>query len=260
MTDNLLYTKSGDTALVQFNRPQAHNAVTMDMYARLEQACHDINADPELRVVVFRGVGGKAFVAGTDIAHFRQFDSGDDAIAYERRIDHVVGLVENLSCTTIAVLEGVCAGGGVPIALGCDFRLADPDLRFGVPIARTLGNCLSISNVARLIDYLGITKTKEMLMLGKMLTAEEALDLRLINQVVQAANLDVELEGLIERIRGLAPLTLQSVKTGMQRTLEARRASAEAGDDYIRRCYTSDDFHGAVAAFLDKQAYRWQGR
>lgn len=261
MADNeLIFKKSGSQALIQFNRPQAHNAVTQGMYDRLEQVCNDIDADKAIRVVVIRGVGGKAFVAGSDINHFKSFESGDDAVSYEGRIDQVVGRVERLECTTIAVLEGVCAGGGVPLALACDFRYSDPDLRFGVPIAKTLGNCLSMANVARLIDYLGVSKTKEMLMLGRMLGAKQANELGLVNAVFPAHELDVEVQNLTDEILSLAPLTLQAAKVAVRRTLETRRASPESGDDFIRRCYTSDDFHEGVNAFTEKRKAQWQGR
>lgn len=256
----LTFEKSGSRALVQFNRPQAHNAVTQRMYDQLEKVCDEIDADDEIRVAVFRGVGGKAFVAGSDIGHFQSFESGDDAIGYEDRIDQVVGRVERLGCTTIAVLEGVCAGGGVPLALACDFRYSDPGLRFGVPIAKTLGNCLSMANVARLIDYLGVTKTKEMLMLGRMLGAEQASELGLVNAVFPTHELDAEVQKLTDEILALAPLTLQAAKVAVRRTLEVRRASPESGEDFIRRCYTSDDFHEGVKAFMEKRKAQWQGR
>lgn len=261
MADNeLIFERSGARALIQFNRPQAHNAVTQGMYDRLEQVCDEIDADDTIRVAIFRGAGGKAFVAGTDISHFQGFESGDDAIGYETRIDQVVERLERLECTTIAVLEGVCAGGGVPLALTCDFRYSDPDLRFGVPIARTLGNCLSMANIARLIDYLGVSRTKEMLMLGRMLGAEQACELGIVNAVFPAHELDAEVQKLTDEILSLAPLTLQAVKTGMRRTLASRRASAESGEDFIRRCYTSDDFHEGVRAFMEKRKAQWQGR
>lgn len=261
MADNdLIFDKSGHQALIQFNRPQAHNAVTQGMYDRLEQVCDEIDADDTIRVAIFRGMGGKAFVAGSDIGHFQNFESGDDAIAYEDRIDQVVGRVERLECTTIAVLEGVCAGGGVPLALACDFRYSNPGLRFGVPIAKTLGNCLSVANIARLVDYLGVSRTKEMLMLGRMLGAEQACEMGIVNAVFPAHELDAEVQKLADEILSLAPLTLQAAKVAVRRTLETRRASPESGEDFIRRCYTSDDFHEGVNAFMEKRKPQWLGR
>ncbi|WP_269500138.1 enoyl-CoA hydratase [Castellaniella sp. S9] len=260
MNDEVIFEKSGHRADVCFNRPHQHNAMRFSMYERLEEICEQLDADDEIRVAVFRGAGGKAFVAGTDIGQFRGFKTGDDAIAYEARIDRVVGRLERLRCTTVAMVQGVCAGGGVPIALACDFRYADDDLRLGVPIAKTLGNCLSMANVARMIDFVGVAKTKEILMLGKMIGAQEAKAAGVVNDVFAAEDLEQKTDALVADILALAPLTLRAVKTAVRRTLDARRASSELGEDFIRLCYTSEDFHGAVDAFMEKHRYAWQGR
>lgn len=260
MTDEVIFEKSGHRADICFNRPEQHNAMRFSMYERLEEICEQLDADEEIRVAVFRGAGGKAFVAGTDIGQFRDFKSGDDAIGYESRIDRVVGRLERLRCTTVAVVQGVCAGGGVPIALACDFRYADEGLRLGVPIAKTLGNCLSMANVARMIDFVGVSKTKEILMLGKMIGAQEAKAAGVVNEVFAAEELEQKTDDLVAAILAMAPLTLRAVKTAVRRTLDARRASPELGEDFIRLCYTSQDFHGAVDAFMEKRRYAWQGR
>lgn len=260
MTDEVIFKKSGHRADICFNRPEQHNAMRFSMYERLEEICELLDADEEIRVAVFRGVGGKAFVAGTDIGQFRDFKTGDDAIAYETRIDRVVGRLQRLRCTTVAMVQGVCAGGGVPIALACDFRYADEDLRLGVPIAKTLGNCLSMSNVAMLIDFVGVAKTKEMLMLGRMIGAREAKAAGVVNEFFAAADLEQKVDDLVAEILALAPLTLQAVKTAVRRTLDTRQAAPESGEDFIRLCYTSQDFHGAVDAFMEKRRYVWQGR
>lgn len=256
----LIFSKKGAVAEIMFNRPTRHNAVTFDMYQALEQACDDIDADKNIRVTVISGVGGKAFVAGTDISQFTKFSSGSDAIAYETRIDTVVARLEKLKCPSVAVLQGVCAGGGVPLALACDFRLADENLRFGVPIAKTLGNCLSMANVSRLIDFVGVTKTKELLMLGRWVKSQEALDLGLVNGVYTSDALDSEKNNLIQELLKLAPLTLRSSKVAVRRILQERRVNPEFGEDYIQQCYTSEDFHNAVEAFLAKKPYTWLGR
>ena len=260
MSEEIIYRRSGARVDVCFNRPQQHNAMTFSMYESLEKFCDQIDQDDSVRVLVFRGAGEKAFVAGTDISQFQAFNGGSDAIAYENRIDRVVGRVANLKCTTIAVLQGVCAGGGVPIALACDFRYSDQSLRLGVPIARTLGNCLSMNNVALLIDHVGVARAKEMLMLGKMINAQEAEAIGVVNGVFESNDLDLKTGQLVESILALAPLTQQAVKASIQRTQEMRRASSESGEDLIRMCYESEDFHGAVAAFLQKRKPVWRGR
>lgn len=256
----LLFEKSGARATITFNRPEVHNAMTWAMYERLEAVCDEIDADDEIRVVTLRGAGGKAFVAGTDIGQFRDFESGDDAVAYEERIDRVVGRLERLSRPTIAMLQGVCVGGGAAIALACDFRYADDKLRLGIPIAKTLGNCLSMANFARLIDLLGTPKAKEVLMLARLLKADECLAAGVVNEVLDADALEAQVDAVAERLTTMAPLTVTATKTAIRRIHEARRIAPQEGEDLIRSCYTSEDFHGAVAAFLDKGSYSWQGR
>ena len=133
------YSRAGDIATVIFDRPAARNAMTWRMYEQLGEACARIRGEEGLRVAVFRGAGGKAFIAGTDIAQFQAFDSGEDGIAYEAKMEDYIGGVETLPVPTLAVVEGFAIGGGLAIAAACDLRIATPGSRFGVPIARTLG-------------------------------------------------------------------------------------------------------------------------
>ena len=152
-------------AHVLFDRPWARNAMTWAaMYDGLAAACGAINENSNVRVAVLRGAGGKAFVAGTDIAQFRQFSNGDDGVAYEARIDGFVDTLERLRVPSIAVVEGFAVGAGLAIANACDFRIAASGARFGVPIARTLGNCLSAANLRRLCITLGVSWVKSCLL------------------------------------------------------------------------------------------------
>ena len=124
--------------------------------------------------------------AGTDIKQFVDFRERGDGIDYERRIDAVIGGIERLETPTVALIDGYCVGGGAAIAMACDFRYANANFKFGIPIARTLGNCMSITNVARLVDLIGIARTKRVLMLAKMIGAEEALSVGLIDEIVES--------------------------------------------------------------------------
>ena len=150
-----LYATEGPIATLTFNRPEARNAMTWAMYDALVDACERVDGDEAIRVLVLRGAGGKAFVAGTDISQFQGFRDREDGIKYEERLDAVLDRLERVAKATIAQVEGVAAGGGCAIALACDLRVASPAASFGVPIARTLGNCLSGATYARLLDLLG---------------------------------------------------------------------------------------------------------
>lgn len=247
---------SGGVASVLFDRPAARNAMTWAMYELLNQICDLLAAEMSVRVVTFRGAGGQAFVAGTDIEQFRNFRSGEDGVAYEQQIDECIARLESLPMPTVALVEGWAIGGGLAIATACDFRIATPGSRFGVPIARTLGNCLSVANLARLGAVFGIPRVKRMLMLAEVLTADEALACGFLTQVSEAGEIDAVLASLCERLAALAPVTQRVSKEGLRRLVSS---SLPPDEDLIRRCYGSDDFREGVSAFVAKRSPAWKG-
>ena len=247
---------SGGVASVVFDRPAARNAMTWAMYELLNRICEQLAAETSVRVVTFRGEGGQAFVAGTDIEQFRNFRSGEDGVAYEQQIDECIARLESLPMPTVALVEGWAIGGGLAIATACDFRIATPGSRFGVPIARTLGNCLSVANLARLSAVFGIPRVKRMLMLAEVLTADEALACGFLTQISEAGEIDAVLASLCERLAALAPVTQRVSKEGLRRLVNHALPSDE---DLIRRCYGSDDFREGVSAFVAKRSPVWRG-
>ena len=247
---------SAGVASVVFDRPAARNAMTWAMYERLNQICEQLTSDTSVRVVSFRGAGGQAFVAGTDIEQFTAFSSGEDGVAYEKQIDQCIARLESLPMPTVAVIEGWAIGGGLAIATACDFRIATSGSRFGVPIAKTLGNCLSVANLARLSAVFGIPRVKRMLMLAEVLTADEALACGFLLQRVEPGEIDVILGKLCERLAALAPLTQSVSKEGLRRLVSH---DLPADEDLVRLCYGSDDFREGVSAFLAKRSPAWKG-
>ena len=250
------YSRAGDIATVIFDRPAARNAMTWRMYEQLGEACARIRDEDGLRVAVFRGAGGKSFIAGTDIAQFQAFASGEDGIAYEAKMEDYIGGVEALPVPTLAVVEGFAIGGGLAIAAACDLRIATPGSRFGVPIARTLGNCLSIANYARLVAGLGASRAKRVLLLAENLSAEEALAGGFLSEIVAAADLDRRVAELSARLAHHAPLTMRVSKEAIRRILHA---GLPDGDDLVRACYGSEDFRIGVKAFVEKREPAWTG-
>jgi enoyl-CoA hydratase len=248
---------AGGIATVTFDRPASRNAMTWFMYERLQAICEQLRGDADVRVVRFQGAGGEAFVAGTDIAQFQAFATGEDGVAYERRIDAVVGLVESLPMPTVAVVQGWCIGGGLAIATACDFRIATPASKFGVPIARTLGNCLSMANVARLVAALGRPRAERLLLLAEVLGADEALAAGYLLRVAEPAGIEDAAGQLCGQLARLAPLTQQVSKEALNRLL---RQSLPEAEDLIRRCYGSEDFREGVSAFVAKRSPTWRGR
>jgi enoyl-CoA hydratase/carnithine racemase len=259
MTEELLYDKRGDVAWITFNRPQARNALTFAMYRGLAEICGRIEKTREARVIVVTGAGDKAFAAGTDIAQFKDFKSGEDGIAYESKMDATLEIIERCPVPTIAAVSGFCTGGGIAIAGACDFRLAAANAQFGVPIARTLGNCLSMSNYARLAALVGPQTVKEMLLLARMVDAQKALQAGLVMEVLpDAAALHARAQEIAETLAGHAPITMQTTKEAMRR-LQAKIAD-ENIDDLIRHTYGSADFREGMTAFLEKRPPKWTGK
>ena len=255
---DLLYELREGIAHVTFNRPQARNALTFAMYERLAEVCAIANADRSIRAMLLTGAGDKAFAAGTDISQFRAFDKPQDALDYEARIDRVLGALERCRVPTIAAIQGACTGGGAGIAVCCDLRIAAGNARFGFPVARTLGNCLSTGNYARLAALLGPARVKDMIFRARLVEAPEALDIGLVGEVVDepAALMPRALE-LAKLVASHAPLTLQATKEALLRLRPAMPSGS--GEDMILMCYMSQDFREGMDAFLSKRAPRWQG-
>jgi enoyl-CoA hydratase len=247
----------GGIASVTFDRPEARNAMTWAMYEQLRAHCERLREDRAVRVVRFQGAGGEAFVAGTDIAQFQSFTSGDDGIQYERRIDATMVLLAALPMPTVAVVQGWCIGGGLAIASTCDFRIATPSAKFGVPIARTLGNCLSIANVAGLVASFGRPRVQRLLLLADLIGAEEAQGCGYVLEVAAPESIEGAAQKLCTKLASLAPVTQQVSKEALNRLLRHDLPEAE---DLIRRTYGSADFREGVQAFVQKRPPVWQGR
>ncbi len=254
-----MFETDGPLAILTFNRPEARNAMTWEMYDALVDACERVDRDAAIRVLVMRGAGGKAFVAGTDIQQFRSFRDREDGIKYEERLDHVLDRLERVAKPTIAQIQGVAAGGGCAIALCCDLRVATPESTFGIPIARTLGNCLSGATYSRLVDVIGPSRTKDVLFTGRFVPAAEAHACGLVNRIVEADQIEAAVRDLATEIAANAPLTIRATKELIRRLAAKRRLAAGEDADMVELCYTSADFREGVTAFLEKRKPRWTG-
>ncbi len=254
---DLEVTQRGAVLTVLFNRPEARNAMTFAMYDGLEAACARADEDESVRVMVLRGAGGQAFVAGTDIAQFLEFTSGEDGIAYEGRIERVVNRLEDVTVPTVAAVEGACVGGGLVLAAACDLRLATASSRFGVPIARTLGNCLSMNTYSLLVQHLGPGRTLDMLLRATLLSADDVHAAGFVGEVVPDGQLDAALGSLLETLLSHAPLSMMAAGQALARL---RRANLPDGGDLVRQVFGSEDFRAGVSAFVNRGTVRWTGR
>ncbi|MBB4002197.1 enoyl-CoA hydratase/isomerase family protein [Aurantimonas endophytica] len=257
--DELLYEVRGRTGWITLNRPQARNALTFAMYEGLAEICRTVPTDGSVKCLVVTGAGEKAFAAGTDMAQFRGFSADQDALDYEHKMDVVLGAVEACKLPIIAAISGACTGGGAAIAAACDIRIATTDLRFGFPIARTLGNCLSITNLSRLSSLMGPGRTKEIIFTARLLGAEEALSCGLVSEIIaDHAALIARAEELASLLAGHAPITLATTKEALRRL---RVEGAGADDrDLVVKAYMSVDFKEGIEAFLGKRKPEWKGR
>lgn len=255
--DELVVEESGGVLTVTFNRPQRHNAMTFAMYEGLYEACERADADAGVRVLVLRGAGEKAFVSGTDIQQFAGFRTGADGVEYEARIGRVLHRLQDVEVPTVAAVRGYCIGGGLAMAASCDLRIATGSARFGVPIARTLGNCLSGEVYALLAELLGSARTMDMLLRARLLTAEEAGTAGFVGQVCAEDDLDEVLGATLSDLLGHAPLSMWAAKRALTRLRRAAVHHVDT-DDIVARVYGSADFQRAVAGF-GTQRPTWYG-
>jgi enoyl-CoA hydratase/carnithine racemase len=259
----VLVARDGPIVTLTFNRPEARNAMTWGMYERLYAACEEVDADDSIRVLVLKGAAGKsgvvqAFVAGTDISQFTRFEGAEDGLKYERDGDKRAGRIARVKKPVIAQIQGFCVGGGFGIASSSDIRIATPDARFGAPIAKTLGNCLSMKNYARFADLIGPSLLKEILLTARLLTAQEALGVGYVHEIVAPEEIEKRVRELAEKVASHAPITLWAIKEAMRRLQESR--PLPDADDIVAKVYGSADFKEGVRAFVEKRSPRWTGR
>lgn len=257
--DDILIAADGPVLRITFNRPQARNAMKLTMYEQLAQTLGAIDEQSDIRVVVLRGAGDKAFASGTDISEFRRFTSAQDAINYENTISRILEVIESCPVPTIAAISGACTGGGMAIAACCDLRIASSNVRFGMPMARTLGNCLSASSHARLAALIGPGRVKDLLLTARLVEADEARLWGLVSEILPDVDaLGARAEELAAAIAGHAPLTMRVTKE----TLAALAApiAPELEERLLLKAYLSKDFAEGVSAFLEKRTPTWTGR
>jgi enoyl-CoA hydratase/carnithine racemase len=254
--NDIVYEVADDIATLTFNRPEARNALTFEMYDVVASVAENLQQQQgDIKALIVTGSGDKAFAAGTDISRFRDFSTAEHALNYERNMDKVLNAFESIPVPTIAAINGACTGGGAAIAACCDLRIASETLKFGFPIARTLGNCLSASNISRLVSLLGTARTREIIFTSRLIQSDEALAIGLVSEVT--SNVVARARELAEQMKGHAPLTMIATKETMRRLRES--SSQVDCDDLIISCYTSRDFKEGLEAFLAKRRPEWQG-
>jgi enoyl-CoA hydratase/carnithine racemase len=255
--DPLIVHRHGDVVRVAFNRPERRNAITAAMYERIGSLLADLHGDQAVRALVLESASDGAFIAGSDISQFAAFSGADDGVAYERRVGRVLDQLEDLPMPTVAIITGACMGAGLALAAACDLRIATGTAVFGLPIARTVGNCLSMNTYSLIERDFGPSRLKDMIIRRRLFTAAEASDFGFVSSLCDPGETEAELERSLERIRSHAPLTMWATKQSLRRL---RTAALPDDDDILRRVYGSEDFRLGVTAFGDGASPDWLGR
>ena len=261
LTDKLIARKDGGIGWIVFNNPERHNATSFEMWQSLPVVLGAYTADPEVRVIALRGAGDKAFSAGADISQFKEKRSSVEAVAeYNAAADAAIQTLRECSKPTVAMVRGYCIGGGVALAVGCDLRIAADDARFGVPAAK-LGLGYRFEGIKRLASIVGPAFTAEIFFTARQFSAQEALQMGLVNRVVPAGELEGYVQDQSRAIAQNAPLTLLAVKRSL---IELQKDPAARDlalcQSMVEACFASEDYREGQAAFMEKRKPQFRGR
>lgn len=257
-TDSILVARNQSIVTVTLNRPERHNALNRAAWQRLGTVFAELSADSTVRCVVLRGAGGKAFGAGADISEFgRERNDAAQAAAYGRDVAAAMGAIAAGVHPTIALIEGLCVGGGLEVACACDLRICGASSRFGIPVNR-LGLTMAYDELGALLSVVSVPVAKEILFSGELFDAQRALQMNLVNRVVEDADVEAEAYGLAARVAAGAPQVNRWHKKFIARLADPTPLSAtEVAEGYA--AFDSEDFQRGYRAFLDKAEPEFEG-
>ena len=261
LMDKIIVERSDGIGRLIFNQPQKHNAISFDMWQGISHAMGEFAADDSVRVVILSGAGEKAFSAGADISQFAEKRASRDGVdEYDRAALKAHEDLTHIDKPTIAMIKGYCIGGGAGVALCCDLRIASEDARFAIPAAK-LGLAYGWDDVYPLVQLVGASFAKEILFTGRQFSAEEALNMGLVNRVVPRRSLETCVAEYAERIAGNAPLTVRAAKRTIAQALkDPGDRDLGAVGALVDECFASDDYAEGRKAFMEKRKPEFKGR
>lgn len=259
-SDKMLSRKQDGVGWMILNNPERHNAISLEMWEAAMEIMAEFKADPDVRVMVVTGAGGKAFASGADISKFKDERQEAAAVAhYQATTQKAYVTVQALSIPTIAMIRGYCIGGGTALAVCCDLRICTENAKFGIPAAK-LGLGYGLARAQPLVDLIGPAFAKEMFFTGRQYDAREAESMGLVNRVVSDDRLEATVEELATMIAGNAPLTVRCAKLVVGEALkDAGERDVAATERAVEACFRSQDYREGQSAFLEKRKPRFTG-
>jgi enoyl-CoA hydratase len=260
-TERMIAEIDGAIGWMVFNNPARRNALSLDMWQAMPVILSHFERDPNVRVIVLKGAGDKAFISGADISQFEKQRSSADSSAKDDRIaDGATAALQEVTKPTIAMIHGYCIGGGVGVAVGCDLRIAADDARFGIPAAR-LGVGYRWGGVKKLVDLVGPAYAKEIFFTARHFTAPEAYGMGLLNRTLPAAELEPYVRSYCALMADNAPLTIEAVK-GVVAEIAKPGAQIDRGrcEALVARCFDSQDYIEGRRAFMEKRKPAFVGK
>ena len=259
MTETVLVKRDGDVATVILNRPEKLNAISMQMWTRLEEVAHELSSDNEIRCIVLRGAGDKAFSPGADISEFSENRAtAEQAEAYGELMHKSIGTLRDCATPTVAMIKGACVGGGLEVAGLCDIRICGESSRFGAPISK-LGLVMAYPEISCLRDLVGPQVALEILLEGRIMDAPEALQKGLVSRIVADDEVEAEAMATARRIADGAPLVHRWHRKFLDRLADPTPLS-DAEKKECFACFDTEDFRTGYQAFLDKKKPEFKGR
>jgi enoyl-CoA hydratase/carnithine racemase len=261
ITSKMIAEKADGIGRLIFNNPARHNAVSLEMWEAVTQIIDDFERDDAIRVIVVSGAGGRAFVSGADISEFKERRASEEAAAAYSKISEGARLrLQETLKPTIAMIRGYCIGGGVGTALACDMRIAAEGSKFGIPAAK-LGLGYAYDGIKKLIDLVGPAYAREIFYTARQFTAEEALRMGLVNQLVPDGELETYVDNYCAMIAANAPLTVRAAKVAIREALKDESARDLAiCKRLVDECFASQDYAEGRTAFMEKRKPVFQGR